>query len=271
MFIREIWSQDIQMENANYNSIEDLVTNYSDVDGWVVVWDTVHIPVVTLADATNPGVGWLVTFNDASASEVTIEITTEKNYGFSVKDIEQAQTNINLRQAHTAGAAMKLREARDTAILALAGGLTASVGTYGVDIDEDTILAAKLVLDKAKAPRAGRVLVVSAKDENALLKIERFTEVAKYSNNSTVIANWEIGRIHGFTVVMSELVKQVDNLGTLEVDNVAFVKETFGIAYSLKDRVQAQYDINYKKWKVVADCLFGVKTIRDEFGVLVKC
>lgn len=269
-FIREIWSKEIQMENANYNSIEDLVTSFQDDNSALVVGDSVHVPVISLADATDPGVWGLVTFEDASPDEVIITISTEKNSAFTVKDIEQAQTNIDLRNSYAKASAMKLKEARDKSILALAGWLTQAVGTYGADIDEDTILEAKMKLDKAKAPKMGRILVVSSKDETALLKIDRFTAVDKYGAKATVIADWEVGKIHWFTVVMSELVKSVDNAGTIETDCVAFVKETFGIAYSLKDRVNAQYDINYKKWKVVTDCLYGVKTIRPEFGVLVK-
>ena len=52
--------------------------------------------------------------------------------------------------------------------------------------------------------------------------------------------------------------------------NMMFHKDAIGLATQQSVRVQAQYALESLAWKVVADAIWGVKEMRDTFGVYVK-
>lgn len=264
-FIPEIWSKDVLFKMQAKLVMAKLVSNLS---ADVKFWDTLHVPIAGDADAQDKVANVDVTFTTSVNSSVPVLINKHKAVPRMIEDIARIQSVADLRGIQTQIIANALAKAVDTDLIALYSGLTQHVGTYGTDLTEDTILAAKLKLDLANVPDEGRSLVIRPEQENVLLKIDRFTSVDKIGANES-IKNWQIGRIHGFDIFKSTQVVK-DGVGRTDSHNLAFHTGAFALAIQLEPRLNAVWSIDWLGWKVVWDMVYGVAEVRDDFAVEVR-
>jgi hypothetical protein len=212
-----------------------------------------------------------------------------------VEDIARAMTAQgapDLIDRYIEGSVIALAEQLETDLFALyATGGIPTVGTYGTDISAATLRSTRKTMNDNKVPQGGRSLVVSTKDEIALLADSTLVNYFAFAQPAAV-ADGSIGSLYGFDVYVSQLVPttagtpvETNDLalsrngfifasrpfmpalpgsGVREAqvnDAVSGISLRFQIFYSMVDRaVRAGFDI-----------LYGVKALRPTtHAVLVK-
>lgn len=231
---------------------------------------SIEIPFVPAGAANDKQASTQVTLNNQTATSVVITIDQHKEASYLIEDLLGIQSKYELRSEFTKAAAYAIVEAIDTDILEeLKDGSTGgTVGTFGVALTKSTIVDAKVKLDQAKAPNTDRTLAVDPYQHGELLKIDDFVRYDALGSGKA-IENGRVGSLIGFDVVMSQNIPFVDTT-TDEHTGVAFHKDAVAIAHQLKPRTQAQYKQEYLGWLLTVDTVYGVKTLRPTFSVLVR-
>lgn len=250
-FLREIWAKEVILAAQENIDLKERVRVFTG-KGTVI-----HVPIINPLVAND--FAGEVTVQDAESTDGEIALNKHKEVSFIVRDLEQAQADANIRAAYTSDAGRALAEVINADIMALYAGLSQSAGTADTDLDEDAVLAAKLVLDNAKAPKSERTFVVAPQQENALLKLARFVEMDEMKDGA-------LGRGYGFDFISTADVPVVNGTPD-EVHNLAFHKNAFGIGINSEPEVVAQYKAEYLGTLVVVNINYGVKVLRDAFAV----
>jgi hypothetical protein len=288
-FIPEVWAQRaLEVLRANM-VLARLVAKDSDVAAFQV-GDILHIPYPGTFTAQDKSAGSAVNVQTPTGgTEVQVALNKHKEVTFIVEDVARAQANQDLLDRYLNAAVPALAEAIESDLFALYANLTASVGTSGTDISAATIRSARKMLNDAKCPVAPRHMVISSKDEIALLGD---SNLAAYFANARAqaVAEGSIGSLYGFTIWMSQLVPTV--AGTpVSTKNLAFHPEAFILAMrglpeppagsgaqaaTIRDpdsglvlRVLYAYNPSYLGVQVTLDVLYGVKVLRDEKACVV--
>lgn len=223
----------------------------------------------------------------SGGSSVTVSLNSHKYVDFIVEDFARVQASGELLDRYVAPAAIALAEALEGDLFALYTGLASGGGTSGTDLSASTIRTLRKTFNDAKLPQAGRSLVMSTKDEVALLGD---SNLAAYFANSNPagIADGSIGRLFGFDLYVSQLVKttgsapvSTKNIGltnsaiilatrpldepTDGVNATTIVDDASGLAI----RVMRQYDMNARGHRIGFDILYGAAVLRSTAGATV--
>lgn len=267
VFRPNVWSSDV-MDILKSELV--LLPRIKHYDTEAKMGQSVEVPFVPAASANDKAANTQVTLNGATATKVSILINKHKESSYIVEDILGIQANYDLRSEFTKAAAYAIAEAIDSDILTelKAGSTNTAIGTFGTAINDASVVAAKVALDNAKAPQTDRTLAVDAYQQAEMLKIDKFVRYDALGTGAA-IEKGRLGHIYGFEVVMSQNFPWVDTTVD-EHTGVAFHKDAVGIAHQLKPRTQAQYKQEYLGWLLTVDTVYGVKTLRPTFSVLVK-
>jgi hypothetical protein len=289
-FIPEIWARRALEVMRPYMVLARLVTRDVDYEpGWV--GKTLNIPYpgrFTAADKAPDTAAALQTPTGGTTKSVTLN--KHKTVDFLIEDVAQAQANVNLLDRYVRPAALALAEAVEKDIWALYASLSTAVGTGGTDLSAATIRQALLALNENLVPANPRYLVISPKDQVALLADSTLQTYFAFSNRDA-IEQGAIGQLYGFTVFMSQLAPVVAGTPTV-THNLAFHPEAFILAMrplpdapagsgtvsaSIVDpdtgiaiRSQISYDPAFRGVRVSLDVLYGVAVLRPEFAVDVR-
>jgi N4-gp56 family major capsid protein len=178
-----------------------------------------------------------------------------------------------------------IAEAIETDLLELHASIANEVGTAGTDIDDTTILQARLQLNLQKCPMMGRNMIISPKDEIALLALDKFTSAEKRADGGNALTEAELGRIYGFNCYMSQLVDVT--AGTPDTThNIAFHRDAFVLAMrglplpapgsgaigsvivdprtGITLRYTRQWDADALATKHVIDVLYGIAAVDED-------
>lgn len=286
-FIPEIWAnRALEILRSNI-VLAQLVTRDSDVASFQV-GDVLHIPAVGTFTAQNKAADSTVTLQTPTDSEVLVPLNKHKEVSFLVEDVVRAQENQSVMDRYITSAVAALAEAIENDLFALYSGLSQSAGTSGVDLTAATIRTVRKKLTDAKVPLTNRHMVISTKDEAALLGDSTLANYFAY--NRVGIPDGAIGRLYGFLLWVSQLVPVVS--GTPDsTKNLAFHPEAFVLAMrglpeppagsgaqaaTLRDpssglvlRVLYAYNPSYLGVQVTLDVLYGVAEMRDACGCVV--
>lgn len=234
--------------------------------------------------------GTAVTPQNPTATQVEVELDTHKEVTFILEDVAAAMANPEALNGYVEDGMIELAERIDTAILAKYADAGDSVGSAGTDVDADLVVDARKALTDAKAPLSDRYLVVSSKDEAALLKEEKFTSAQVIADAGQAMREAFLGRKYGFSILVHQGVVETGSSPT-STHNMAYQKgaicvatrplplppEGMGVkaAYvqdpesGLGIRVLYSYDTDLLGLKVTLDVLYGVETLREELIVEV--
>jgi hypothetical protein len=231
---------------------------------------SVEVPFVAAAAANDKAANTQVTLNGQTATKVSILINKHKESSYIVEDILKMQAKYDLRSEFTKAAAYAIAEAIDTDILTelKAGSTNTAVGTFGTPLADSVVVAAKVALDTAKAPQTDRTLAVDPYQQGEMLKIDKYVRYDALGTGKA-IENGRVGTIYGFEVVMSQNIPFTAGAPD-QHSAVAFHKDAVGIAHQQKPRTQAQYKQEYLGWLLTVDTVYGVKTLRPTFSVIVR-
>lgn len=214
------------------------------------------------------------------ASEVTLE---HWEVTFSLEDIVKTITKdgMELDLGYIADAIGVLSEKIESKIAALFADATLEeVGDGTGEFSEDIALAARKSLTDDKAPQMGRSMVLSSRQTNAGLKLDRFTRADAYGK-AGVIADGALGRIASFDTFESPFVPYTATvekgaafhkwgmaLATRRMQS--FVPDGVGvkIGFVEKDGITFRTVISYNPdvlaTQITVDTLFGVGFLRKD-------
>lgn len=288
-FIPEVWAQRA-LDTLKANLVlARMVTRDADMEpGFVgktlnIPYPGAFTPVSKAADSP------LAPQTPVGGGTVAVTLDKHKAVDFLVEDVAQAQARPSLIDRYMQPAALALAEAIESDIFALYAGLGGTVGSDGVDISAATVREARRVLNQARIPMTDRVMVVSPKDEIALLGDP--TLAAYWANaRAAGVSEGAIGRLYGFDVYVSQLVPVVPGTPN-STKNIAMGRDTFILAtrpftpppagsgvqvatvsdpdIGLVLRVLYAYDIAHRGVRVGVDVLYGVAVLRPSAGVVV--
>jgi len=219
----------------------------------------------------------------------SVTLNRHKAVDFLVEDVARAQAAMELLDTYLEPAVMALVQAIESDLFSAAASASgvASVGTAGTDVTPDLIRQARKILNDNKIPLTNRFLVLSPKDEMALVAD---SSLATYFANAdpNAVREGRLGRLYGFDLFMSQLVPVVAGTPP-ETRNLAFHRDAIVIAFgalptdvpgvkaaTLNDpsgipiRVMAAYDVSHRGVRIGIDVLYGVAVVRPQGIVLVK-
>lgn len=288
-FIPQIWANTALEVLRNKVVLAKLVTRDSDIAAFQV-GDTLNIPYPGTFTANDKTANTAVTLQTPTATTTTLTLDKHKEASFLVEDAARATANQDIMARYMEAAVIPIAEQIETDLLTAAIGFTGTVGTYGTDLSAATVRSARKLLNTQKAPQEGRAMIVSDKDEIALLGDSALQSYFAFAQTQGV-AEGSIGRLYGFDIYQSQLVPAV--AGTpISTKNIAFSPGAVLLAMrglpeapagsgavssvvndpasGLSLRVTMAYNAANLGVQITVDVLYGVKKLRDEKGVLVK-
>ena len=229
-FIPIIWAQKaLDVLRANIVLAKAIVTDSDYEPGWK--GKTLNIPYPGTFTAQAKTEGNPATVQQATGSTTAVTLSQHKYVDFVIEDWAQAQANSNLMDRYMMPAMIALVEDLETYLFTFYTSLTGtSVGVSGTNISHATITAARVALNTAKVPLQDRTLIISPKDEGALISDTTLQQYFAYRQNQA-ITDGIIGNIDGFNIRMSQLVPVVAGSPN-STKNLAIHKEAIILATS---------------------------------------
>lgn len=275
VFRPEIWSPEVLRATENALVMAGLVKRFDSlVTG---KGDVINIPNLSNLAATDKTASAQVTLQSPTEDNTQILINKHKESSFLVEDILKVQSNYDLMGEYTSKAGESIARQIDTDLLSEYANFTNSdVGSYGSDITDAVILAAIEAIDLANAPLEDRALVIYPTQKTALARIDKFVKadyLGQYQNPTVVRtgvpSRYMWGDIYGVPVYYTKQIEQTAGTPT-QTHNMLFHKEAMALALQLAPRTQSQYILEYLSNLVVVDTIYGVKTLRTDFGIEVR-
>lgn len=227
-FIPEIWSSQIFVDLESTLVLSGGLISNKQYEGEIrEQGDTVRIP--HFLDKATVGEGYdpyseIGDANRAELDSLLIRIDQARTLHFEVDDLHQLQTKsgLNLMQNLTQTHARALAESMDRHVASTIkaavngedhnfndGDLHGSVkvldpASDGISIYQ-RVIEARTVLDINNVPTGGRYLLIGPAEYAEVLLDPNFIDASKYGAGS-VLANGEVGRIAGMTVILSNTI-----------------------------------------------------------------
>ena len=287
-FIPQIWANTALEILRNRVVLAKLVTRDSDIAAFQV-GDTLNIPYPGAFTANDKAANTAVTLQVPTATTTTVTLNKHKEASFLVEDAARATANQDIIARYMEAAIVPIAEQIESDLLGLYSGFSNSVGTSGTDITAATIRSARKKLNDLKAPVDNRALVVSTKDEIAILGDSTLQSFFAFAQAGSV-KEGSIGRLYGFDVYASQLVPVVTGTPN-STKNLAFNPGAIILAMrglpdapagtgaqtsvvqdpvsGLSLRVTMAYNASNLGVQVTVDVLYGVAKLRDEKAVVV--
>lgn len=266
-----------------------LVTRDSDIAAFQV-GDTLSVPYPGTFVANDKAANAPVQFQVPTATTASVVLNKHKEASFLVEDAARALANQDILARYAEAAVIPIAEAIENDLFTVAGTFTATTGTYGTNLSSASLLAARKALNDAKVSLDNRSIILSTKDEVALLSDPALATYFAYSQ-AQGIKEGSIGRLYGFDLYTSQLVPAVAG-APVQTKNFAFdpgaiILATRGLpdapagsgaqtsvvtdpVSGLTLRVTMAYNPANLGVQVTVDVLYGVAKLREEKGLLLK-
>jgi hypothetical protein len=286
-FIPEIWAANA-LGALKANTVMARLVNRNFEPEIANQGDIIHIPQRGALSVNTKTANAVVTLQTPSATKVDLTLNQHKEVSFIVEDIAAAQANQDIIGGYVRDAMMALAEDIDSALLTLyssfsATPIDATAGSGG--IDASTVTEARRVLNAAKVPQEGRVIVWHEDAEAELLEVEKFTS-SDFGDPGDAVREAVIGRKYGFGHFMD----QQTVVATSECKNLAFHRDAIVLATrplppppagmgaqsavmnedGIGLRVIYAYNPSYLGVQVTLDILYGVAILRNNHAVVIR-
>ena len=231
---------------------------------------TVEIPNLSNVTANLKVANTQVTLNAPTETKTTITIDQHYESSFLLEDFAEVQSAYDAASEYTQKTGYALAEKMDeTVVNEITDHATYSAGAYGTALNDTTILVANKYLDDAKAPSMDRTLAVTPQGKMELLAIDKYVRYDALGTGQAIV-NGKIGTIYDLEVVMSHNLRVTAATPT-ENNNLLFHKEACAIAVQKDIKFESQRKAEYLGDLYVAQSLWGVKILRADHAVIVKC
>ena len=247
----------------------------------------INIPAPTRGSAQSKSANTvvsLITYSDTTGKSVTIN--QHFHYARLLEDLAEIQSLPSIRRFFTDDAGYALAKQTDTSLLQLGatwgGGTAYSKAVIGSDgstnwsqagsgngaaLADAGVRRVVQTFDDNDVPGRDRFLVIPPVEKKKLLGNPRYTEQAFVgeAGMGNSIRNGLVGDIYGLEVYVSSNCETVEgNDSTAYRAAVAFQRDSLVLAEQLRPRVQEQYKLEALGTLMVADCVYGVSTIRGD-------
>jgi hypothetical protein len=283
-FIPEVWSDEIIAAYKANLVLANLVTtlNHKGKKG-----DVVHIPKPSRGSASAKAANNVVTLIKSTDGEVQITINKHYEYSYVIEDIVELQALASKRRFLMEDAGYALSKQVDMDIRDLAATWNSGTAYSGAVIGSDgstaysstsagngaalTDAGVRRVIqffDDGDVPGRDRVFVIPPVEKKRLLGVTRFTEQAftGEAGSSNSIRNGLVGNMYGVEVYVSSNIAEITAADTTTKHRVclAFQKSALVLCEQQGVRVQTQNKLEALGTLMVADRVYGVKTLREE-------
>jgi len=185
------------------------------------------IPTITIRDYS---IGQNLAYEVPAPATVSLTINKGKYFGVNVNNVLEVQSKPKLMDVFTNDAAMQMKIAVDTDVLAgtFNGGAAANKGSaagvrsgsFGLGTDAapitltaqnilEKITALSSVLDEQDVPETDRWLVITPVERQILMQ-SNLAQAQFMGDPSSILRNGKIGMIDRFTVYVSNLLPKAD-------------------------------------------------------------
>jgi hypothetical protein len=287
-FIPEIWAA-TALGRLRANTVMARLVNRNFDEEVAKFGDIIHIPKRGTLSVNNKVANTPVTLQTPSATTVDVTLNKHKEVSFLVEDIAKAQSRPDIIQGYIEDAIGVIAEQIDSDLLALYSGFSTTPidGTGGSGgVTSADVVAARRILNNAKAPMTDRHIVWHPDAEAELLENEKFVSANWDPANVSALREASIGRKYGFDHYVDQQVVEASG----EAKNIAFhrdamvlvtrplplVPDGFGAKSVVMSedgvgiRVTWSYNPSHLGIQVTLDLLYGVAELRDEFAVVIR-
>ena len=272
-FIPEIWGQAVQESFDKKLVMTGLGTEWSDLVAQS--GDFIKLPLIedmgtgTATNANTLDTAISYTDNTASAGQVSITIDQHSYSAAMVEDMAKVQSSYDLMSIFTErmGSALALKvddylENLVNSALDDSGsldGLTVDGGSTAAAIDKTGLANMIEAAVTEDADLENWSVVVHPTSYGKLFLVDEFiTGSLSGLGANAPIQNGFVGQLGGFKVILSNnLQTSFTNSGSVDIAGYLMHKSALHYAYSIKPRVQTQYDIDHLSTKIVADVAYG--------------
>lgn len=287
-FVPQIWANTALEILRSKTVLAKLVTKDSDIAAFQV-GDTLNIPYPGNFVANDKAANSPVTLQVPTSTTTSVVLNKHKEASFLVEDAARALANQDIMARYMEAAVVPIAEQIETDLLSLYSSFTATTGTSATDLTAATIRNARKILNDNKAPQEGRAMVVSDKDEIALLGDPALQNYFAFSQTQGV-KEGSIGRLYGFDLYQSQLVPVLAG-PPISTKNLAFHPGAIILAMrglpdapagsgaqtsvvhdpdsGLSLRATIAYNAANLGVQVTIDVLYGVAKLRNEKAVVV--
>ena len=283
-FIPQVWANTaLEVLRANI-VLAKLVTRDTDVTPFQV-GDTLNIPYPGTFVANDKVANSGVTLQVPTGSTTSVVLNKHKEVSFIVEDALRALANQDVMQRYVTAGMVAIAEQIESDLLGLYTAFTYTTGTGGTDLTAATLRATRKLMNDNKAPRNTRVMIISDKDEVALLGDTTLQQYFAFQKPDA-IANGSIGSLFGFDLYQSQLVPFATNTKNLAFDPGAIILASRGLPDApagsgaqtsvitdpisgLTLRCTMAYNPTNLGVQITLDVLYGVAKLRNEKAVVV--
>jgi len=264
-YIPAIWSKEV-LADVEANLVAGALCDRS-YEGYVsgggnkiVVPHLAEISAAAVNTATD------MTLYDAVQNATNIDIDQKYDIGVLVDDINKMQTNPKYFDKVRAKLAYGLSKQIDTSVTALYNAFSQSVGTEGTALTETQIIDAYEYLNEANAPASDRAWVFDPESITDLLGRDFFVKM-DYVPDSVVKNGFQGRQIFGSPVYMTTNLEAINT----NYHGAAYLhKEAIALVVQLQPKFEvARIPLRHGD-AIIGLCVWGVKEMRDTFGVWIK-
>lgn len=288
-FVPEVWSLEVL---AAYRKRLVMAENVTVINHVGQKGDIINIPVPARGTATAKAVATPVSVIAFSDTNVQVVINQHAHYGRLLENRAEVQALASLRGFLTRDAGYAIAKYTDDALHDLAatwnsgtaysGAVIGSTGSTAYDpsaslntgngaaLTDAGIRRVIQTLDDNDVPPMDRVLVVPPVEKKNLLGVIDGSSL-RYTKQDTggdgsAFRTGLIADVYGVEVFVSTNCESIvaDDTSTAYRVCLIYQKEAIVLAEQVKPRVRMQEKLEHLGDLIVADSLFGVKTVRDE-------
>ena len=294
VFIPDIWSDEVVAAYEKNLVLANLV-NKMPMTG--KKGDVLHIPKPTRGSANAKAENTAVTIQNATETEVQVNVNKHFEYSRMIEDIVEVQGLASLRQFYTGDACYALAKQVDDDLFDLSKSLGDGDGSdythsasFYIDSSDglsayatDTVATADVFtdagfraliqkMDDNDVPMDERCFVVPPSLRNAIMGIDRYQSSDFVDGRG--VQNGQIGTLYGVDVFVSSncpvIETAADNSAGGDVRGALLLhKDAFVLAEQQGIRSQTQYKQEFLGTLYTADTLYGTQVLRPENGFLL--
>jgi len=310
-FRPEIWSTDIM----RYRRSNLIAANFTKKISFVgKAGDRIRLPRVGKLGVRSMVPGNPVELQSRTETEWYMYIDRYMESSFAVQDIAQKQANQDLRRIYTEEAGRALAEDIENFILGMRAAVVGYNGgsnhvSNNATLSFAHILSAHLILDKARVPREGRVLIVSPSQAASLFAEDKLIKM-DYTGDKPIadIRSGRIGSVLGTPIYVSNHILYNSTTGYKNGDTgsgqptpgmtnspywptqyvdaqdsytpstltagyysaLLVHPEWCALAMQKNPSVDADWIVDYQEYHVVNTQLYGAKLYRPDHAVVIS-
>ncbi len=206
---------------------------------------TLNIPYPGTFVAQDKTAGTPVTPQAPTGNATTaLTLSKHKVVDFLVEDYAAAQASSMLMQRYIQPAIVAIAEQIETDLFTMLANLSLTpVGTAGTNLNAATLFAAMKTLNIAKAPQTGRSVVISAKDQAAVLQDTTLQNYFAFSQ-PTDLEEGKFGRFGGMDIYMSQFIDGAANNQGTQVLTITATGGTYTLTYNGQTTTAIAYNAN---------------------------